>query len=51
MFTGIIEEVGTVKLVKGSANGARKLFIGCGKVLAFENRRQSCREWSMPDDC
>lgn len=33
MFTGIIEEVGTVKLVKGSANGARKLFIGCGKVL------------------
>ncbi len=33
MFTGIIEEVGTVKLVKGSANGARKLFIGCSKVL------------------
>lgn len=34
MFTGIIEEVGTVNLVKGSANGARKLFIGCSKVLS-----------------
>jgi riboflavin synthase len=33
MFTGIIEEVGAVKLVKGAANGARKLFIGCSKVL------------------
>jgi riboflavin synthase len=33
MFTGIIEEVGAVKLVKGSANGAKKLFIGCSRVL------------------
>jgi len=33
MFTGIIEEVGSVKLIKGSANGARKLSIGCRTVL------------------
>ncbi|HUI31098.1 MAG TPA: riboflavin synthase [Candidatus Acidoferrales bacterium] len=32
MFTGIIEEVGAVKQVVGSANGARKVFIECGKV-------------------
>ncbi len=33
MFTGIIEEVGTVGQVKGSANGAKKIFIECRKVL------------------
>ncbi|MFZ1081184.1 MAG: riboflavin synthase [Candidatus Kryptoniota bacterium] len=33
MFTGIIEEVGAVNQVKGSARGARKIFIKCRKVL------------------
>lgn len=33
MFTGIIEEIGTVKHVIGSAGGARKIFIECRKVL------------------
>ncbi len=33
MFTGIIEEVGVVKQVKGSGNGARKIFVECKEVL------------------
>ncbi len=33
MFTGIIEEVGSVNQVKDFANGARKIFIKCRKVI------------------
>jgi riboflavin synthase len=33
MFTGIIEEVGTVKQVKGLSSGARKISIGCREVI------------------
>lgn len=32
MFTGIIEEIGTIKGVKGSSDGARKFRIGCRRV-------------------
>ncbi len=33
MFTGIIEEVGTVKQVSGTSDGARKIFVECSRVL------------------
>jgi riboflavin synthase len=33
MFTGIIEEVGAINQVKGSGNGAKKIFIECRKVI------------------
>ncbi len=33
MFTGIIEEVGSINDVKGSSRGARKFRIGCRKIL------------------
>ncbi len=33
MFTGIIEEIGTIKEINGSSAGARKFRIGCRKVL------------------
>lgn len=33
MFTGIIEEVGTIKAIKGSSDGGRRLRIGCRKVM------------------
>ena len=33
MFTGIIEEIGSVKGIVGSSKGGRKFTIGCGKVM------------------
>ena len=33
MFTGIIEEIGTIDELKGSRNGARTFYIKCGVVL------------------
>ncbi len=33
MFTGIVEEIGTVTGIKGAAGGAKKISIGCKAVL------------------
>jgi riboflavin synthase len=33
MFTGIVEEIGTIKGIKGSSAGGRKFRIGCKTVL------------------
>lgn len=33
MFTGIIEEMGTIKGIRGSSTGGRRFRIGCDKVM------------------
>ncbi|MCL5267762.1 MAG: riboflavin synthase [Bacteroidetes bacterium] len=33
MFTGIIEEIGTIEEIKGSRNGARRFYVNCSLVL------------------
>lgn len=33
MFTGIIEEIGTIKAISGSSDGGRKLRVGCQLVM------------------
>ncbi len=33
MFTGIIEEVGTIKGIRGSSKGGRRFRIGCRRVM------------------
>ena len=33
MFTGIIEEIGSIKGIVASSKGGRKLAVGCGKVM------------------
>lgn len=49
MFTGLIEEIGTVRRIERGAKGARLTIAAEYRARKYKNRRQHCHERRMPD--
>ena len=49
MFTGLIEEIGTVRRIERARKGRSADDCGGYRARKYKNRRQHCHERRMPD--